>query len=328
MEERLKTEQQMIRYLLGDMSIEEQIAMETGYFTDPEKFNLLQVVEQDLIEGYVNGKLSASGRAKFEHHFLRTPARREQVRFFQTLAKVVPFDIDQQVPEQRPVRAAVLESIDLGQKSSWWESILSSFRGPRLALGMSFAAAMLILAVAGTWLIVGNRSQNDRQIATVSPTPSPDPEQVSNPGKEEQPGQQKQEPDIKPGRVEQPSAPKPPSKPVIASFTLTFPKIPTRTIGATPQVWRIPPDADLVQMTFNHDGSPYNSYKVLLRYPSGQRAWSRSDVRANRMKSGTLLVLNVPAKRFDEGSYTLEVFRDDAKSEWALLQTFLIDVER
>jgi hypothetical protein len=337
MEERLKTEQQMIRYLLGEMSIEEQIAMESGYFTDAEKFNMLQVVEHDLIEGYINGKLSASGRAKFEHHFLSTPARREQVRFFQTLTKVVPFEIDQQVPEQTPVRAGALESIDLGQKSSWWESILSSFRapfrGPRLALGMSFAAAMLILAVAGTWMIIGNRHQDSGQIANVNPVASPDAGQVSNPDQQKQPGQQTQGADINQDKTEPPITPKPASKPVIASFLLTIPvkkrgeDINQSTIK--PQVWRIPSNADLVQMTFNHPGNPYNDYKVMLRYlSSGQRVWSRSDVRANRMKSGTLLVLNVPAQRFDEGAYSLEIFRDNAEGEWVLLQEFLVNVQR
>src|SRR5262245_18642845 len=221
MEERLKTEQQMIRYLLGEMSIEEQIAMETGYFTDPEKFNLLQVVEHDLIEGYINGKLSASGRVKFEQHFLSTPSRREQVRFFQTLAKVVPFDITQQAPEQTTVRAAALESIDLGQKSSWLESILASFRGPKLALGMSFAAAMLVLVVAGTWLVIGNRSSDDGQIATVNPVASPDPGQVSNPNQPKQSDQQGA--DINRDQSETPPTPKPASKPVVASFVLSVP---------------------------------------------------------------------------------------------------------
>jgi hypothetical protein len=330
MEERLKTEQQMIRYLLGEMSIEEQIAMETGYFTDPEKFNLLQVVEQDLIEGYINGKLSASGRAKFEHHFLSTPARREQVRFFQTLAEVMPFEIDQQVSERMPVRAAALESIDLGQKSSWWESILAPFRGPRLALGMSFAAAMLILAVAGTWLIVGNREQDNGQIANVNPPASPDPGQASNPGQQNDSRQQPQVANIDPQKSEQKVTPKPASKPVIASFILTVPKMIKRDINSTPpQVWRIPSEADFVQLTFNHQGNPYNDYKVMLRYlSSGQQVWSRSDLKASRMKSGTLLVLNIPAKRFDEGSYTLEIFRDNTEGEWDKLYAFFIEVQR
>jgi hypothetical protein len=338
MEERLKTEQQMIRYLMGEMSIEEQIAMETGYFNDPEKFNLLQVVEHDLIEGYVNGKLSASGRAKFEHHFLSTPARLEQVRFFQTLAKVVPFEFDQQVSERTPVRAVAPVSVDLGQKSSWWESILSTFRapfrGPRLALGMSFAAAMLILAIAGIWLGVGNRSQDDRQLATVDTAPSPDPGRGSNPDQPKQPIQEAQKTDINRERAEKPTTTKPAANPVIASFTLTIPGVVPgmRDIdksGTAPQVWRIPPDANFVQMTFNHGGNPYDGYRVSLNYiESGQRAWSRSDVRASRVKSGTLLVLNVPAKRFDEGLYSLEISRYNDTGGWDVFHRFLIEVDR
>jgi hypothetical protein len=315
----------MIRYLLGEMSIEEQIAMETGYFTDPEKFNLLQVVEHDLIEGYINGKLSASGRVKFEQHFLRTPARREQVRFFETLAKVVPFEIDQQVPERMPIRAAALESIDLGQKSSWWESILAPFRGPRLALGMSFAAAMLILAVAGTWLIVGNREQDNGQIANVNPPASPDHGQASNPGPQKESGQQPQEADIKREKPEPPSAPKPEPKPVIASFIFTI--VGTRQ-GATPQVLRIPPNTDSVQLTFNHREAPYSRYRVSLENLSGGQVWSRSDVKVSRGKSETSLILNVPAKQFNEGSYSLVVRRNNAAGELVVVQEFIINVER
>ncbi len=322
MEERLKTEQQMIRYLLGDMSIEEQIAMETGYFTDPESFNLLQAVEQDLIEGYINGKLSAAGRVKFERHFLSTPARRDQVRFFQTLVKVVPIEIDQQVVEQ-PVRLAALDSIDLGRKSSWWESIMSPFRGPRLAMGMSFAAAMLILAVAGTWLIVGNRSGNDGQIASVSPTSSPETVQAPNP---DQPDVPSKDNEID---GEKPITPKPSSKPVTASFVLNIPGLRDINKGSTaPQVWRIPSNTDFVQMAFNHKGDPYGNYRVSLNYISGKQAWRRSDIQANRVKSGTLLIVNVPAKRIEEGSYSLEISRDNVAGEWVMFHEFLIEVVR
>jgi hypothetical protein len=322
MEERLKTEQQMIRYLLGDMSIEEQIAMETGYFTDPESFNLLQAVEQDLIEGYINGKLSAAGRTKFERHFLSTPARREQVKFFQTLVKVIPFETDQQVAEQ-PVRLAALDSIDLGRKSSWWESIIAPFRGPRLALGMSFAAAMLILAVAGTWIMVGNRG-NDGQIASVNPTSSPEKVQAPNADQPEIPSK---EVDSNRENEEKPIIAKP--KPVTASFVLNIPGLRDINKGSTaPQVWRIPDNTDFVQMAFNHKGDPYGNYRVSLKYISGKQAWRRSDIQASRVKSGTLLIVNMPAKRIEEGSYSLEISRDNVAGEWVMFHEFLIEVVR
>jgi hypothetical protein len=329
MEERLKTEKQMIRYLLGEMSIDEQIEMETGYFTDPENFNMLQVVEQDLIEGYINNKLSASGRAKFEQHFLSTPARREQVQFFKTLTKVIPFEFDQPVlavPESIP--AAAFERVDVGQKSSWWETIVAPFRVNKFAMGMSFAVAILILAIAGSWVLFGTRQQSGGELANANTTASPD--KATN--QQKPPEQQVNGSDIKQNNQDSsvmPVAPKPPAK-IIASFILTIPSgvrgEPLIGPNTAPEVLRLPSGADSVQLTVNHQDAPYSRYRVSLQNITGKQLWSRTDVKASRVKSGTSLLLNVPARQFSEGSYILSVSRNNTEGEWVVFRDFLIEV--
>jgi hypothetical protein len=323
MEERLKTEKQMMRYLLGEMSIDEQIAMETGYFTDPEKFNMLQVVEQDLIEGYINNKLSESGRAKFEQHFLSTPARREQVRFFKTLTKVIPFEFDQPVlatPE--PIHVAAYDQLDAGQKISWWETIIAPFRVQKFALGMSFAAAVLILTIAGSWMLIRTRQQSGGELAIANTTASP--EKVT--GEQKPSGQQANNPEIKQKNQDNSVVP---VAPKVASFILTIPGV--RGVkgpgpSTAPKVLRLPSGADSVQLTVNHQDAPYSRYRVSLQNITGKQIWSRSDVKASRVKSGTSLLLNVPAKQFSQGSYILSVSRNNSEGEWVVFHDFLIEV--
>jgi hypothetical protein len=320
MEERLKTEKQMIRYLLGEMSIDEQVAMETGYFTDPDKFNMLQVVEQDLIEGYINNKLSASGRAKFEQHFLSTPARREQVRFFKTLTKVIPFEFDQPVlatPE--PIHVAAFEQVGAGQKISWWEVVISQFRVNKFALGMSFAAAILIFAIVGSWMLTGTRQQSGGELANANTTASPE-----KPTNQTKPSGQQDNQVV-------PVAPKQAAKSVVASFILTIPGPgfrggPPKGPETKPVLLRLPSGAESVQLTVNHPDVPYSRYKVSLQTITGKEFWSRSDVKASRVKSGTSLLLNVPAKQFNAGSYILSVSRNNSEGEWVLFHDFLIEI--
>jgi hypothetical protein len=323
MEERLRTEQQMVRYLLGEMTIDEQIAMETGYFADPENFNMLQVVEQDLIEGYINDKLSPSGRAKFEMHFLSSPARREQVRFFKTLTRALPFEFAT-APYQEQVRVVARKSDE--EKTPWWEVIIAPFRLQKFALGMSFAAALLILAAAGTWMFMGGRDQlGGGQLANVNQPAPPDAGQVSSP---DQP-KAIESSDNDSDQDKSGSPTKSPVKPVIASFSLSIAGVRGGDATSTDsQVLRIPQNADSVQLTFNHQDEPYDRYRVALLNQAGKQIWTRGEVKVVRVKSGTLLSLNAPAKLFTQGSYIIAVSRTNSAGEWVVFHLFYIEVER
>ena len=68
-------------YLLGELSEEKQEAIEKRYLDDREMYELLLVVEDDLIDAYVEGTLTESRRANLERHFLNTPDRRARVDF-------------------------------------------------------------------------------------------------------------------------------------------------------------------------------------------------------------------------------------------------------
>jgi len=54
---------------------------ERRYLKDDDLFQELNEIEDELIDDYVSGALSAERRAAFEKHFLRSSERREKVEF-------------------------------------------------------------------------------------------------------------------------------------------------------------------------------------------------------------------------------------------------------
>jgi hypothetical protein len=332
MEERFNIEQQMIRYLLGELSIKDKLEMEMDYFTDPEMFDLLQAIEHDLIEGYVNGKLSPSGRVRFEHNYLAAPVRVERVRFFQTLATVLPLEsLESNESAEEPVRAAVYDTSELEKKTSIWELFLAPFRRPRLAFGVSMAAALLILAVVGGMRIFETLSPTKQEVAKNEPLPSPTNEEPEQVRPEVRVPNDQPTPTI--SIVEQPPEviPTPaPKAPVIASFVWTVPGI--RSLGSNaPRLIRIPPGNDTVQLTLNFPDLPtdrYSRFSAAIQNSAGKEIWRRTDIKARRVKSGSSMALRVPAKQFQSGSFSLMLSGNNSRGEWVNIREFYIKVER
>ena len=77
--------EQLTRYLLGEMSEEEQMQLEIRYFADPELFAELCSWRNNLIDGYVAGQLSPSLRGRFEAGIEKSWAMNERIRFAETL---------------------------------------------------------------------------------------------------------------------------------------------------------------------------------------------------------------------------------------------------
>lgn len=68
-------EEQIIRYLLGELPSSEELAIETSYLEDHAYFEGVCAIESELIEDYLSGGLSAKRRAQFEKIY-RASSRR------------------------------------------------------------------------------------------------------------------------------------------------------------------------------------------------------------------------------------------------------------
>src|SRR6516165_6072717 len=78
----------LVKYLLGNLTEEEQVQVEDRAFSDPDYLAALEAAEADLIDNYVRGDLSESERRSFERLFLTSSQRRSKVEFARSLASV------------------------------------------------------------------------------------------------------------------------------------------------------------------------------------------------------------------------------------------------
>ena len=67
------------RYVLGAAAEEEAAAIEREYFVSVEALEHVQAAENDLIDDYVSGQLSADEHQAFERHYLTTCAHKRRV---------------------------------------------------------------------------------------------------------------------------------------------------------------------------------------------------------------------------------------------------------
>lgn len=81
-------EQERVRlYLLGQVPPDELAPLEERLLTDSPFYEELLIVEDELIDEYLNDELSQAERENFETHFLAPPERRQKVGFARTLKK-------------------------------------------------------------------------------------------------------------------------------------------------------------------------------------------------------------------------------------------------
>jgi hypothetical protein len=85
MEQKLPEEDLIRRYLLGTLREPELSAIEERLLSNDELSETADVIEDEIVEEYLNGGLSRDDQRAVETHFLRPPQRREKVRFARLL---------------------------------------------------------------------------------------------------------------------------------------------------------------------------------------------------------------------------------------------------
>ncbi|HLJ30747.1 MAG TPA: hypothetical protein VKY85_28845 [Candidatus Angelobacter sp.] len=118
-----KSHEAMRAYLLGLLSDDEAAMLEEEYFVNRAFFLQVQSEETALIEDYIEGRLRAEEKQRFEGRYLSTPDLRSKV---------------EEVRKQHDARRSIAQP---SLQPSLWKS-------PRLA----FAAALMLSLGLGIWL--------------------------------------------------------------------------------------------------------------------------------------------------------------------------------
>jgi anti-sigma-K factor RskA len=143
------------RYLLGDVSTEAQRAVEERLLTEESFMEELTAAEEELIDDYVGGGLSAGERERFERHFLSTEERRRQLRFAQALARYTS------------ERGAAKTAAASAARPTLVERMRAFWRGRPVMLRAAAALAAVVILAAAWWFSFP-RTPSHKTFATLS----------------------------------------------------------------------------------------------------------------------------------------------------------------
>jgi hypothetical protein len=137
------SEARLTRYLLGEGSPGERERLEVEYFADEKAFARMLSAEDDLIDAYARGQLSADQRRQFEKKFLNSNEGRERVQFARMLAGAESDPPVNEVPAPTP-------------------GFLASLLAGGVALRFAAVAVVIVLVGSEAWLLVDRtRTQNE-----------------------------------------------------------------------------------------------------------------------------------------------------------------------
>jgi hypothetical protein len=133
------SDQTIIRYLLNELSAEDQARFEEAYFSDGSLFERVQAMEEELIVDYAKGYLSGHDRRRFERHYLASDQRRVRIEAARELVELC-------LPKSSTLTAA---DDRIESKFFSLRSRLGSLVKPRLVPVFGVAAAILLALMAG-----------------------------------------------------------------------------------------------------------------------------------------------------------------------------------
>jgi hypothetical protein len=181
-------------YLLGELAEEEQRRFEEELMSGDHVFEELLAAEDELIDQYVGGALTARERERFERHFLVTPERRRKLGFARTLRKYIAdagaeeVSVEGSTGDASSVEASPTEEASEEESADEepsrargglrrppsWERLLPPFLRARQPLARYALAAVLLLAIpAGGLLVFDALREPQRRGAVVAFTLAP-----------------------------------------------------------------------------------------------------------------------------------------------------------
>lgn len=267
MAQQLFDDTRLRKYLLGDLSEEEQEAIEALLFTDREFSEKLSLARTEMVDDYVAANLSAKEREEMEKHFLSTPEHFRMVEISRALAKRLG-DRDQDLPIA-------------GSEAS---TIPPPYHIRHLKAIISLTAGMILLVTSyAVWETVKHRHPN-------------------NPVNEAQEQRAILENElVKLNRPATGSA-----QTTFAVVSLNLKPILVRDIGENRSVV-IPKNPSIVRLRLELPVDKYQSYRASLQTDEGVDLGAIDGLREATLNNGKVVVLDLPSWLMRPGSYQIKL---------------------
>jgi CHAT domain-containing protein/tetratricopeptide (TPR) repeat protein len=148
-----EVQERIRRYLMGQLSDGAREEFERDLLASDGLFEELLVVEDEIIDEYLAGKLSAEERAGFEGHFLATSERHEKLKFGRAFGRYLSS------------KAATVSAPDLKPSRVPWTRT-QAFRSSPVRI---VVCAIVVVAIAlGVWRVFFHQSEVDKGLLALN----------------------------------------------------------------------------------------------------------------------------------------------------------------
>jgi hypothetical protein len=291
--------ERMTRYLLGDLPETKQTAVEEEYFADPEKFEEVWAMENDLVDRYVRGGLSRGERELFERNYLQSPKHRGRVAVARKLLEAA-LSLDRTMAES-VVAPQVVEPV-----SSWRSRLMETLNTPQMLRFVFPAASFLLLFSVFSWLVIERARLNEglgrtnAQLSEQQRREQGIADQLA--AEREQSGKLKSELDrLQETVAQKPSQPPAQAgRPSILSFFLE-PMLTQRSQGDPQQQITISREIDLIRLQMKIEKGDSRRFQAMVRTVEGAQVWNQRSLKPR----SCAISVNIPANKLPLGDYIL-----------------------
>ncbi len=309
MKDEIANEEMLERYLLGQLSEEEQQRIERRFFDDERYYQRLLEVEDELRCAYARGALPRAQREQFERRFLIFADERKRVELARDMLAELP-----RVTVEEPIRPAFRHSEPKAERS--WLTWSFGWLSP----AQTFALAAALVIVAGcVWLLI-ETSRLRNQLSQLQAERAVTEQRLEQRSAEvraraQQLSQQLEQERARRAQLEQELArrgerPIGPSTPTGVIALLLTPGL-VRGGGETKRL-ALPPEARQIRLQLELTGAAYSSYRAVLLNSDGKEVRSRAGLQSRLDGARRVIVLNIPARLLAEDDYELELAGVDA----------------
>jgi len=258
------------RYLLGRLDPETEELDNRLMLGDPSVENDLGAAEDELIDAYLRGELSAEDTERFQEHFLRSAARREKLAFAESLHRYIEGELEAE-PEVRPSRESRFREALLEAKR--WLSGLWEW-SPSPAWSYALAGLLLVALIGGVWALTGKLRLEGRLDELTAEL----------------------------ARLEEEAAGTLSSE--IATVWLSPGLL--RDLGAVERLI-LPPGPRLARVQLDIGVDDYASYRAALHDATGDEIWTQSKLTAAVVGDKVAITVTLPSELLPRGDYSIRV---------------------
>jgi hypothetical protein len=292
------------RYLLGKLPDSEAALLEERYFADDGVFDEIETAEDELVDAYVRGSLSAEDRKRFEAKLARSTRLAERVEFARVLSKAAS-----------PSRVVS----DEPSKASWWQWFFRVSWAPNAALSSAVAVALLLIVLGSPVLLVWLRVRDERRLvaeraameqqrrnledqlsAQRSNTNKAEADLQNSQAKEQQLQQELQA--IKEELARTNTTNTQPALPASIFLFATSSRAPGSRDALT-----VPATASTIELKLVLDSDDYASYQATIKSPDDRELLKRPRLRPSRSGKARIVVLQFPSRLLSSGQYVVSV---------------------